>query len=233
MEYPKPSITITSLQDVFSFLHEFVKKEYQYTYRGVGSEHHYLIPSVGRIRSVNNKVLTVDEEKKILESFRKRAFPFLKDMVHDLLTLLTIGQHHGLPTRLLDWTPNPLMALYFAVEFETDEQNQSCVYVLDVSKKQIRAEKEIKDPFNIIKVERFIPYHWDTRITAQAGQFTIHPNPAEPWDGDGNLKRVLISPKIRKEVKGLLDKFGINAATVYPDLDGVAKHVKWMKSNVH
>jgi len=235
MEYPKPVLVIGSLKDGYSFFEEFVRKGNEFIYRGVQSEAYFLTPSVGRIMGPDGNPLKVADEKRLLSSFRKRAYPFIKEHGQDDLTLLTIGQHHGLPTRLLDWTANPLMALYFAVEFDfskEDKTKYSCLYILDIKHNKIQLQEQLK-PFEISEVKRFIPYHWDTRITAQEGHFTIHNEPNEPWSGDGNLQRVFIHRSVRKDIKGLLDKFGVNASTVYPDLDGIAQYVKWLKSNGH
>lgn len=226
---------IKKIDDLFEFLRVYTTAQDDFIFRGVKKSMYKLIPSVGRIKNDQGKPLTNDEEKNILQIFKYRAYPFIKEYKDDDIELLSIAQHHGLPTRMLDWTKNPLAGVYFSVEeplstkADTDTE-YSCVYAYQ-TKKKISLGVTF-DPFSIDRVKRYVPKHWDKRIISQSGLFTIHPNTAEPWTPDG-LFEVLIHRDVRKQIKKVLNKMGVHAGTIYPDIDGIARHIKWMRSDEH
>jgi hypothetical protein len=226
---------VKTIDDFYDFLKTQTETADNLIYRGVRNSTFSLTPSIGRLKDKNGNKLDIKEEIRLFDIFKHRAYPFIKDYKDDKLELLSIGQHHGLPTRLLDWTKNPLVATYFAVEeyFTISDQEVTdfcCVYI-HKAKKLVTLSDNF-DPFEIEEVRRFVPKHWDKRIIAQGGLFTVHNDPYEPWKPE-DLKTILIHKEIRKQVKKTLNRFGIHPGTIYPDLDGIAKHIKWLRSDEH
>lgn len=225
---------ISTNEDFYEFVKIYTSSSSKtdYIFRGVKSTEYKLISGIGRI-GTNGGVerFTITKEKELLKLFHQKSFPFLKKEL-DEWEFLAFAQHHGLPTRLLDWTWNPLVALYFAVEKECSEID-SAVYIWKKNVKGLLVQPKYKSPFTIREVELFIPKHSVNRIIAQSGVFTVHPKPNEEFEDGGNISVIKIKHHIRREIKKKLERFGIHRGTLFPDLDGIAEYVKWLRTNVY
>ncbi len=111
-------------------------------FRGVSSVEHKLLSTLGRLQLKERDTFS-SVEKKLMNVFKERAIPFLKNVPSNDWEWLALAQHHGLPTRLLDWTRNPLVAAYFSVKKEA--KGASIIYVFNQpSQKQVSVKKQSK-----------------------------------------------------------------------------------------
>jgi len=161
--------------------------------------------------------------------FKERAVPYLNINPKNDWEWLALAQHHGLPTRLLDWSRNPLVAAFFAVEEST--QNDSVIYVYH-NKVFVNIERQ-KNPFVQKNIKRFIPRHITQRIIAQTGVFALHPNPKEDFKDNEDISKLIIKNEFRKSLKMTLYKFGMHKASLFPDLDGLSKHIEWLQTGIY
>lgn len=76
---------------------------------------HQLKPSLYRHKGARSIEDLMQLEKLLVERFRQRSIPFHSRSISDPWEWLFLMQHYGVPTRLLDWSESPLMALFFAV----------------------------------------------------------------------------------------------------------------------
>ena len=106
-----------------------------FVYRGCSNILYSLLPGI--LRKVidgdehkveNDKYLALGNEKMILTEFINYASKFIKLDQDDYVHWAEYAQHYGLPTRFLDWTCNPLVALFFACR--DDDKKDGCVWFL-------------------------------------------------------------------------------------------------------
>lgn len=195
-------------------------------FRGQRSVDWPLKPKIGRYERFKSNDRAA-EERNILKLFQERALPHLKFTPANDWEWLAIAQHHGLPTRLLDWSRNPLVATYFAVEERHD--GDSAVHAF--REKTAVDFIEYTNPFDRTEVERFVPRHVSPRIIAQTGLFTAHPDVEVDLREDKRVVTLILPAATRKKMKHILYRYGIHRASLFPDLEGVAKQIEWLRTD--
>lgn len=190
-------------------------------FRGVSNAEWPLLPRVGRLLKLLKPKARRYWEIRMFRTFVRRAAPFVlgRNPGNDW-DWLALAQHHGMPTRLLDWTHNPLVALFFAVEAEGT--GDAAVYVCRPGRS---LDPSSEEPFAISKVRKFSPPHLDQRISTQDGLFTVHPEPEQDYAPKG-LVKITIPGAARQDLRRTLYGYGTTRATLFPGVDGLACEIE-------
>jgi hypothetical protein len=195
-----------------------------------------LIPKIGRLRLHD---VLVETEQRMFADFQRQALPFIPDEPKSEWDWLALAQHHGMATRLLDWTGNPMAALWFAVSCPPHDGQRGVVWALTTSDDDYVNVNTTISPFAVRRTMVFRPRHITRRIVAQSGWFTVHKffkdkgrfvDLAKNVRYKGRLRKVLVDPSAFASIRRELDRWGFNAANLYADLPGLCQHVEWQHS---
>lgn len=208
----------------------------------------YLRKNISELIKKSKKSYKEVVEKELFTSFKQRARIYAAIEPKNDWEWLALARHHGVPTRLLDWTRDPLIGLWFAVcDHEAAFKNEHSVVNIfrPGSKYKIHDMEDLyqwphkyehfKSLFDLKEIVLFRPASITRRIDFQSSWFTVHPymektdtyTKIEPDGKDKDcVNRLYIHYEKKSAIRRELKLFGIDEAAVYSDLDHLGVYLK-------
>jgi hypothetical protein len=229
------SHTIGSTREYVDFIRRNFKAQ-DMLFRGQ-PEDKPLLPRIARLQL---RDAIPDVERKMIHEFKRRAHRLMDVRPDSNWDWLAIAQHYGMPTRLLDWTTDPLAALWFAVNRPPGKRGaKSQPGVVWVLLPKPTDYAGATDPFTIGRTGIFRPKHIAARLITRLGSFTAHkftttarrfvPFEESPAYSK-KLTKLRIRPESFSEIRSEIDRLDVNAATLFPGVDGLCAHIQWANS---
>ena len=237
---------ITCLGSYFDVLNSVLKQEGTFWFRGNADLTWRLIPSALRytIPSKRNRALNLLTDFK---RFGELKLPRAPNANEDF-KWIQLAQHYGLPTRLLDWTKNAAIALYFACENEPEKDGAVFIFnPIDLNREAVPKEARIFDPHKDTELIRAylelggmkdlrglktiaVNPPWNSeRIMLQQGVFTLHGS--RYFTLTDRQAPSLVYLKIEKDYKANLlqelERVGVNEMSIFPEAEHMCSYLKW------
>ena len=208
-------------------------------YRGQQDSAWELVPKLYRLAAQVSHPNVQVLEVMLLINFKEESFPFKtwrspSDWHEDWIEL-GVAQHHGMATRLLDWTKNPLSALWFAVAPDALHDVDGAVHVLTTNDTDFQMDTTL-DPLARDKVEVVLPPPVVQRMRNQTAWFTSHPADKSgrhldiPFSSGTLPTRMIIPASAKARVREDLHQLSIDEFRLFYDLDGLCRHLNWFSS---
>ncbi len=234
--------------DLISFLKEEGALGSRIIYRGQSNANWKLVPALFRKPLVSSSPMTTPEhyafiETGLIQNFFDRAHLLLPSMDRTPLLDRVIAQHYGVPTQLLDWTVDPLIAIYFAVYDHRSDFDAAFYFVSTLRETNARVNVSFPHDGPIVS---FFPPVIDERIQSQKSVFTIqdfgnsdqfvpiddrtliYRKPREgthPRDQVSSIGKVVIPAEMKSQLVLDLSLIGVNSSLMYPGLAGIGQRI--------